>query len=227
MILLYGAVDDPRSAVESFDDTERGTLVVLEAHDHADGARTGIPCIGRSIEQHPVSSLEQALREQDAAVRRIMSACTIVPFRFQTVVSGTEEFHRQLDGRSSELADLLVWLRARVELAVRARCTPAADPPVVSGRSYLASRRDHEFPSPLADLHQTLLSVSVAATAQADGPHGMKGSYLLERGALDVFTEKARVSASGHGDITGLSVTGPWAPYSFVTGDWARRVADG
>lgn len=227
MILLYGAVDDARSAVESFDETERGSLVVLEARDKDRGARSGVPCIGRSVAQPAVSSLEQGLRDQDATVRRIMAACTIVPFRFQTVVSGTEEFHRELDGRSSELADLLVWLRARVELAVRARCTPGADPPVVSGRSYLASRRDHEFPAPLAGLHQALLSVSVAATAQADGPHGMKGSYLLERGALDEFTETARVLSSGGGDITELSVTGPWAPYSFVTAEWARQVADG
>lgn len=212
MIMLYGAVDDAVKAARTFHESERDQVVILEAGE--------VSCVGRRMTKDPVGSLEDALRDQDTVVQRMMAACTVVPFRFRTVVAGVEDFHRELDGRATELARLLLWLRDRVELAIRARCREAVRAASArSGKEYLLSRRPH-MPPPLVELHHLLLSRSVAATGQADGPCGMKGAYLVERGKVDEFIDHASDMASKQPGVTGLSVTGPWAPYSFVSPAW-------
>lgn len=225
MIWLYGAVDDAEAAIGTFDETARADLAVLQAGLATGASRCGgsVPCIGRWSGDQLVQLSEQALREHSAAVQRIMAVCTVVPFRFRTVVPGVEDFHRELDGRAEELAELLTWLRGRVELAVRARCTDASPKPASSGREYLKSHRDRFIPRSLGELHHLLDNVAVAATACADGRHGMRSSYLVERESVDAFCNRARAAAARLPRVTDLSITGPWAPYSFVTVDWTRQ----
>ena len=221
MIWLYAAVDDADAAVASFDKSAKRDLAVLQAGSEASGHV--VPCIGRWTEDPLVEWSEEAVCAHSDAVQRMLAVCTVVPFRFRRLVSSVDDFHHELDGHASELAELLAWLRGRVELAVRARCSDApAHEPAGSGRSYLINLRDPVIPPSLAELHHILLSTAVAATAVADDTCGMKGSYLVERGDVDDFCKMAKAALSDLPDITGLSVTGPWAPYSFVTSEWAR-----
>ncbi len=214
MIGLYGVVDEPEAALAACrklsDDPPPETLCLI--------GTSRVSCVGRRCTTRDVPTDSRALVGHDAVLRRIMTVSTVVPFRYGTVL-GEAEAERDLGGREEAFEDLLAWLRGRVELALRARSS-AARPECShsSGRSYLMKLRKLAADPALTGLHRALTSWSVAAVAAPDRPGGIKASYLVERADVDAFKEALEAHARA-GGIEGVSLTGPWAPYSFVDRD--------
>lgn len=199
MIRLYGAVDQPDASELAFEDA-----TVL----YAAGS---VACIGRRCASYELEPDRQTLTDHNALLRSLMSVCTVVPFRFNTVVVDSDQFHAALDVRASDLAELLSWLRGRVELAVRAGAPSPARRCARSGREYL-----HRIPAAHSSFHRLLSTRAVASTASCDSHHALKASYLVDRGETDDFCRQVAVAAESLPRPADVSVTGPWPPYSFT-----------
>ncbi len=224
MIYLYGAVDDAERALDAAGAEHPGTgdnddFRVLWARH--------VACVAQVTETPDQSAGPAALVAHDRVVRRVMSVATVVPFRFGTTVSDEDEFHRQLDARAAEFDGLLLWLRGRQELAVRARAA-ATDVPrcARTGREYLRRLAGGPGAATWDELHRVLAAGAADARPDADGEGGLKASYLVEGARVEEFCRRA-VEAQRRWPHIQMSVTGPWAPYSFVTmaGGPSRPVA--
>lgn len=209
MIHLYCVVDDRAAAFESCRNAGPDGLVVTDVGPFA--------CVGRSGETPPASAEPQALLDHDAVVRRLMGVCTAVPFRYGTVLASEEEVQAQLTMRAAEFELLLARFHGKVELALRAASAPAPRPCAASGRAYLRTLRHQAGRAVLQDLHRTLAASSDAAVLAADRPCSMKSAYLVEKQGVDWFCSVLARTLSGLEGIRDASLTGPWAPYSFVS----------
>jgi hypothetical protein len=200
MIRLYGAVDDPAVATVAF---ENATVL------YAAGT---VACIGRECASNPLEPDRRTLIDHDALLRNLMDVCTVVPFRFDTVVVDHDQFHAALDARAGDLAELLKWLRGRVELAVRAGI-PASRPRCArSGREYL--RRMVPVHS---SFHQVLAGRAVASAVSRTSRGNLQASYLVERDDTDDFCHQVSLAAESLPRPSEVSLTGPWPPYSFTS----------
>ncbi|HWE57553.1 MAG TPA: GvpL/GvpF family gas vesicle protein [Acidimicrobiales bacterium] len=177
-------------------------------------------CVGRPITQPPAPDLASLCRH-DAAVVELMAACTVVPFRFGTVVTDQADLKAKLAGRADHLPYLLDRLRGRREVAFRAglqndRSAPTSR--VEPGSSYL--RRLHQLsrvPEAITTLHDRLSELVVEAVGQWDAQESLfKGSYLVEAAEVPSFAAAASRLATAHVSTASVSLTGPWAPYSFT-----------
>lgn len=210
MIYLYCAVDDAGRALEGATSAAppAAGLCVLWA--------ASVACLARSadgLEPHPGPD---ALVAHDRVVRAAMTSATVVPFRFGTTVADEAEFHRRLDGQAEQFEHLLERLRGRQELALRARSATAQPPRCApTGRDYLTRLAGGPDARIWEQLHRELAAAAVDAQSDSDGEGGMKASYLVEGTRIEEFCRRASEAQSRWPGIR-MSVTGPWAPYSFV-----------
>ena len=218
MIHLACVVDDVQAAHDVCDDEGSGTIVVVLDRDLA--------CVGRVCDRADPPTDPAHLVEHDQLVARLMQACSsVVPFRYGTVLPDTDAVRAELSVRRQGFYALLDRLRGRVELALRA--TPGGlvhagsarsdDPGEGPGRSYLRSLRvDAAGYEPLERLHRTLAASAVAAVAEPVVRAGMKASYLLEEFDVDGFRRALDRAVDGAEGVGQVSLTGPWAPYTFA-----------
>ena len=213
MILLYALVDDPAAAAQAWPWGTGGPPRFVTA-----GALTAI---GTDCDGVPEPTPD-ALVAHDAVVTSLMGSCAVAPFRFPTVIAGTAGLAPALSGSEARMAALLDFLRGRVEMAVRAFAAP--EPPTEidggggPGRRYLHLVGQRSRPAGLDRLHRRLAETSVAACATDPGPGAMAASYLIGRDSVDGFRERVERVADDIPTVSMTTVTGPWAPYSFVTG---------
>ncbi len=101
---------------------------------------------------------------------------------------------------------------------------PTASPPRPggSGQQYLRSLRDANLgrpggglPGALADLHAILSAHADDSTLQDGGDETMVAAYLVSAGQVNVFERAVIDIGDRHPEIE-MSLTGPWAPFSFV-----------
>src|SRR5438270_9855362 len=203
MIHLIGAVDDMAAAVRIRDGVV--ALVVDET------VYVGLP-----VRTAPVPDLASLCRH-DAAVIDLMAACTVVPFQFGTVVSGAADLAEKLNGRGEHMRSLLKRLRGRREVALRAGLAQSHSGPDGSGSTGAGYLRALREPDELTQLHQELAARAVDALSAWDAPKRLlKASYLVDGADVAAFAGAAARRAAACPAVSAVSLTGPWAPYSFA-----------
>lgn len=200
MIHLVGAVDEASAALSQVEG-----MALLEAG--------GVAYMGIPTASVPTPD-EGSLRAHDGMVSRLMEVCSVVPFRFGTVVRDAADLEVKVMDFGARMPDLLRWLRGRREVALRASVPqPEAD---------RCEARISLPPPELEELHLELASSALSAWRTWDEPQTlMKGAYLVEAGDVQAFSEAAFRAAACRPAVTGVSLTGPWAPYSFTRPDLA------
>jgi hypothetical protein len=203
MIHLIGAVDDMAAAVRA-----RDGIVALVVGDTT--------YVGLPVRTAPAPDMASLCRH-DGAVIDLMAACTVVPFQFGTVVSGAADLEAKLGGRGEHMPALLKRLRGRREVSLRAGFAQprrVREGSSASGTAYLRARRE---PDELTELHNALAVRAVDALSNWDAPRRLfKASYLVELADVAAFAGAASRRAAAYPAISAVSLTGPWAPYSFA-----------
>lgn len=210
MIYLLAVIDEPDAAVRA--------LSAVTDRDISLVCRHPVACIGVGWSGALPEPGAESLRSHDRMVQSLMRVGAVVPFRFATVVADASEVDAWLGERTEELISLLAQLRGRVEMAVRASVAGGPDQPEArTGRGYLeALRRERTAEPALAGVHRDLSAAAAGSVLSVGDRRRVTGSYLVDAGRVDSFRERAERLASESPEIVSFSVTGPWAPYSFV-----------
>ena len=201
-------------------------------------AEYGEEALRRNLED--LTWLERAARTHHAVVDALSRAGAVVPARLATVHGDDERVARVLTERRDELTDTLARLTGREEWGVKGYVVPGASPRVAepaaaggAGAAYLRRRKaqltareegQRVAADAAAAAHAALAGYAVAARRHAPQDRRLSGAqtamvlngaYLIDRTALDGFSELVRALADRHPEIR-LELTGPWPPYSFV-----------
>ena len=181
----------------------------------------------------PIPATPARARAHDAVVRAAMAAETPVPARFGQRFADDEALRASLHPRHGDLVEALARVRGAVEMTVRVLLTPggsAAEPapaPESPGRAYLAaartrvrreaaSRREAEIlQGRIATAVAPLVRGEVLAPGRASS-ETLSLSHLISRDAVGTYRAAVRALRDSDPALR-LLVTGPWAPYTFVT----------
>jgi hypothetical protein len=200
----------------------------------------GFAAITGWLEKGPPPATEAHLRKHFRVLEAFMASHTVLPARFGSTFAGPAELTAHLVLVRDTLAGDLQQLHGQIELGVRAAwLTAAASASHASaaffagtgpGARYLAEMRakaayrlDRQqaaqdlagiVSAPLA-LHAT--QVEWRAIPAASGPAGVSMAFLLPREQLDAF-RKALAALRIAWPSLDILCTGPWPPYSFVSG---------
>jgi hypothetical protein len=173
---------------------------------------------------------EEKLWQHEAVVERLMEDAVVLPLRFGATVVDEGALEVLLRAREAEFVELLDAVRGAVELSVRAELPvpePAPVPdgegaPPASGTEYMRERarllRSRDRAREV--LHESLSSParrSVMLPAVVGREADFKGAYLVDAERVESFVEL--VGEVGEELGAELSCTGPWPPYTFVSGD--------
>jgi hypothetical protein len=178
---------------------------------------------------------EPALRAHEAVMRAALRTATPVPMRFGTWLAGTAALEQLLEREGERLLALLARVGGRVEMGVRAvDVGEAASPPRRStasamgpGRSYLERRRAEMGVERGREARAGALSLAVRSRLESEGSEVLATlvpdadtlfelSFLIDRGRVRSFRECFDRLSPPAGGVD-LTLSGPWAPYSFVT----------
>ncbi|MBO0729287.1 MAG: GvpL/GvpF family gas vesicle protein [Acidimicrobiaceae bacterium] len=157
------------------------------------------------------------LRQHDRVVTALMERCTVAPARFGTVFTDFAGLEGALLAQTPQLASALARVRGTVELAVRASdCSEELtedDRPTTRqpGISYLRARRD----APLARLEAALAGRAKSTKVRSRGNGSMVAAYLVAAEDTGAFRDALLAVRAELPDLR-VTLTGPWAPYSFV-----------
>jgi hypothetical protein len=244
MIYVYAIVDDPDVQVTGLCGLSGAPVVLF--------ALGPIAAVGTFHDALELEEEADVLCRHDQVAAALMPRCTVAPTRFGTVVFDGYRLREMLRLQESHLIDMLAGLRGKAELALRASSppgtmsTPGEEPypsrlsnhPRVDsdpadagpGRRYLRQLRAAEtdggirrLPSALRYLHASLSRMAAASTVTARADTAMTAAYLV--GANEVAAMEDTVAAvSRRFPAVDVSLTGPWAPYSFVAAPmWSRQ----
>ena len=149
-------------------------------------------------------------------VEQVASAVDVLPFRYGTTVADADEARALLREHGSGWAARLQKVEGCAELAIRA-VPPAADENrAESGAEHLGrlvsrSRLLSAAQGELGDL----LTGRCRVVRRLAGHEELKLSCLVERASAEPVRSVLQGWASTRDDLV-VSVTGPWAPYSFA-----------
>jgi gas vesicle protein GvpL/GvpF len=190
----------------------------------------GISAIASEHEHAPQSGVEELWRHEEV-VERLTERSAVLPMRFGASTASEEELEAILRARSEEFRTLLDAVRGAVELSVRVavaappaedvRCSAGGDPATPrTGTEYLRARgralsgreeAEAQYHEPLDALSRN----SRIASARL-GSGEFKAAYLVDASRVGAFTRL--VAELGQEGEAVVSCTGPWPPYSFVSG---------
>jgi hypothetical protein len=200
------------------------------------------PGSGHGLEQRPLRAVTQAnlravISDHDGSPRadeatlvayahvvdRLMRGGALLPARFGTTAPTDHEISTMLLERRDELTEGLDRVRGAVEFAVRARGPSASrlgavGPETTTAEELAGDDADHPGTAYLRrrlaqEQRSRELSRRVTAAAgeliraSIHRPH-QSAAYLVEQSHADEFARRTRA--------LGLTVTGPWPPYSFA-----------
>ncbi|HEY2479836.1 MAG TPA: GvpL/GvpF family gas vesicle protein [Solirubrobacterales bacterium] len=180
-----------------------------------------------SAHECPPEPDEEELWRHEAVVERLMEDAVVLPLRFGTTVAEEAAVEALLRSREEEFVELLGAVRGAVELGVRAELPAAAPTPVPSGASeaapsgteYMRERgralRRREQASEALHGSMSALSRRSLLLGPRVGP-GFRGAYLVDADKVEAFAEL--VGQLGEELDIEVSCTGPWPPYTFVSG---------
>jgi hypothetical protein len=145
----------------------------------------------------------------------------VLPLRYGTRLPDQQQLKAALDERGAEFEQLLDLVRDRVELAVRVLDERRGERPreVRSGREYMRSladrrRRVERACAVIEPLEGTALA---ARRRESSGDDLVRWAFLVERDAVDRFSAHVEDLRVSHPELR-MTCTGPWPPYSFVSG---------
>ncbi len=137
----------------------------------------------------------------EETVERLMESGPLLPARFGTTAAQDAELEAMLRERHEELLRTLEHVGSAVELAIRPAPTEAVESPQ-SGTEYMRGRLAQERQA--EELERATAPLVRAQTRLANSAR----AYLVERRHVSEFVAEA--------SALGLTITGPWPPYSFV-----------
>jgi hypothetical protein len=192
----------------------------------------GLAAIVSEHEKAPQAGVEELWRHEDV-VEGLAEEFAVLPMRFGITAASEDELESVLRSRHEEFKTLLDEVRGAVELSVRVveaappaeevvSCSVGGGPaPPQTGTEYMRKRsralsaREHAE----ARYHQPLeaLSLSSHVASARLGTGDFKAAYLVEADRVEAFT--ALVARLGREGAASVSCTGPWPPYSFVSGE--------
>lgn len=229
MIYVYALVDDPGVAV--------GGLGGLTGAPLALFARGRVTAVCTIHDDLRLEASARTLWQHERVTATLMTRCGVAPVRFGTVLAGVDQLEQMLAAHEDRFVAVLARLRGKVELSVRGRVSPSvreatpvvvdSDPPLTpsppgSGRAYLrtllqthADRPETPPSGSLAEIHATLAACAEASTSRGGSDDAMVAAYLVEASGVAAFRRAFMGTRARHRDVR-LSLTGPWAPFSFV-----------
>lgn len=184
----------------------------------------------------------ERLREHERVVRVALRRSTPLPLRYGTTFSDDADVGRALTERSTEFIETLDRLGDRIEMGLRIeRSQPLAergpeppedapsDDPVSrpnSGRAYLEARREaleqtasaREEAAGIVDLIDAAFADMELPSVRSpgDGAAFLGGlAHLVHRDQLRLYRERVARLKVDRAELR-VTLTGPWAPYSFV-----------
>jgi hypothetical protein len=192
-------------------------------------AAAGVFAIATQHEQPPQSGVEELWRHEEV-VERLMEEVAALPMRFGASAASDAELEAVLGARADEFRAMLDRVRGAVELSVRVEPAPAAqvrgsdrgDAALQqSGTEYmrergLALRSREEAEARYHEPLNALARRSHVPPGRLDSG-AFKAAYLVEADRVEAFV--ALVTRLGEEGATKISCTGPWPPYSFVSGE--------
>lgn len=203
-----------------------------------DAARFGEEQLRRSLED--LHWLESTARAHHGVVDALGRHQLVAPVRLVTLYDDDDGVRALLRQRTAEFAAALDRIRGRAEWGVKAFVPPVTDPPraaldaptVGPGTSYLLRRRAardaatqglRRAADAAEELHEELHAAAVASRRYPPQDPRLTGrrdemvlnaAYLVEEAAVPEFR---RAVENRSVEALRLELTGPWAPYSFVT----------
>lgn len=176
------------------------------------------------------------LREHDQVVRSALSTATPLPVRYGMRFPSEADALKHLSSREAEFLAALEKVADQVEIGVRAAwvaepedAEPVEGRPPRSGREYLERRRSNEQrkksaesrASEVMDRLEAAIGLKALPVARQIMPiNRIAGTlaHLVHRSELAAYRTAVEAAQSQVPEVK-LSVTGPWAPYSFVGAD--------
>lgn len=219
----------------------RGLVAVVSAVDLAEFGEEGLR---RNLED--LAWLEEVARGHDDVVHAVAGSGPVAPLRLATIYHDDDGVRARLEEQHEPLAAALDRVTGRHEWSVKAFAPPAEEDrraPVAAGEArsgagagaaYLRRRKEQveqrhdaeEQALALAgQVHEVLASRAVASRRlQPQDPklagHSrtmtLNGAYLVDDAEQEAFVEAVETLAGDHPGA-GVSVAGPWPPYSFAT----------
>lgn len=219
----------------------RGLVAVVSAVDLAEFGEEGLK---RNLED--LAWLEEVARGHDDVVHAVAGLGPVAPLRLATIYHDDDGVRTRLEEQHDPLLGALDRVTGRHEWSVKAyapppdesRRVPAASGEARSGAgagaAYLRRRKEqmeerHDAEEQAlvvaGQVHEVLASRAVASRrlqpqdpklAGHSGTMTLNGAYLVDDEEQEAFVETVEALAGDHPEA-GLSVAGPWPPYSFTT----------
>lgn len=212
MIYLYCITGSPAEAPDAAG-LEGSALLAEEV-----GALTAVYSIHDQLQLRGDPELCWAHEE---AVEAVMGVQAVLPARFGTTFTGLDELRAAVGRDAESLGERLKQIDGCVELAVRINPLEPMNGQAANGQRYLLDRLDAQrqrealAQSALACLREFAVDSRLAASPTQGGTVSI--SYLVPADGVDRFS-RAVGRLQRRWPEFALSCTGPWAPYSFVTG---------
>ncbi len=178
----------------------------------------------------PSATVERA-RAHDRVVRQAMRSGTPLPARFGQTFADEAALCEVLQAKGAAMAQALARVAGLVEMTVRARLTrprpgklmPSKE---LSGRGYLQSLREREAVDSEvrreAEILQARVARAVSGIARGEvvvgpsaGDRTVVLAHLVSEGDVARYREAVRDAVRDEVPSRPVSITGPWAPYSF------------
>ena len=206
--------------IEVFAITDRDDLPLPDTEGLERVCHEGMAGVFIRRQARPEASAE-ALWDHEQIVEQLMEDRAVLPLRYGTLLRDEGELRGVMEERSAEFAQLLDLVRGRVELAVRVLAESAddeVDEKPRSGRAYMETlaRRRKSSEEAVAAL-EPLESVAEAAVKRESAGDLTRLSFLVERGRVEDFNVRLDELRGEHPELS-MTCTGPWPPYSFVSG---------
>ena len=165
----------------------------------------------------PASTSREGALDFGRTVERLAAAADVLPFRYGTSAADADEVRAFLRENASSWAARLRQVEGCAELAIRAAPPEGQEQPADSGRAHLGRLVGRSRQIDAAEHEVTaLLSGRCRVVRRLTGHEELRLSCLVERPQIELVRLVVEDWASAQSDLD-VSVTGPWAPYSFVS----------
>jgi hypothetical protein len=199
--------------------TDRPEQSLPEGEGLEQVSQAGIAGVFTRAHERAGAGAEELWRHEQL-VERLMEDRAVLPLRYGTTLREESELERVLEERADEFRGLLDQVRGRVELALRVMAADGDEPeqPASSGRAYMETlaRRRRSADAAVAAL-EPLERVAEAAVKREKAGDLTRLAFLVDRDGVEAFNARLDELRGEHPELQ-VTCTGPWPPYSFVSG---------
>ncbi|MDQ0346118.1 GvpL/GvpF family gas vesicle protein [Ancylobacter vacuolatus] len=223
MLYLYAILESPLPQKRLPPGIGGASPLFVESH--------GLACAVSEAADATIAPEPSQIWRHQEVVAALMEGPPVLPLRFGTVVEDSAACLRLLARHHAELCAQLDRVRHCVEFALRVAGLPELPDPDPSsnlagpgpGTSHLRTlvRRERGWPgSSAAFPHDTLTTHAASRLLWARSPSqpDLRASFLVQRRSASAFLDDVGALQRLRPDL-GITVTGPWPPYSFSDPD--------